>query len=142
MKKKIILSTLLVMFSICSVFAFDWVAAGGWHRYTDYKNGYSGLAKSYYIGTLKEINPDSFSEYLKKYITNEGVYNIKSIHGKLSKAEKFILISELNSWDLEDGDVYVARIQTGYGIQVIIASVDKKGSVTNWYGYDCEVKGF
>lgn len=51
MKKKIILSTLLVMFSICSVFAFDWVAAGGWHRYTDYKNGYSGIAKSYYIGT-------------------------------------------------------------------------------------------
>ena len=45
MKKKIILSTLLVMFSICSVFTFDWAAALGWHRYTDYKNGYSGIAK-------------------------------------------------------------------------------------------------
>lgn len=34
----------------------------------------------------------------------------------------------------------IARIQTGYDIQVIIASVDKKCNVTNWYGYDCEIK--
>lgn len=140
MKKKIILSTLLVMFSICSIFAFDWAAALGWQRYTDYINGYSGIARSNYIGTTREINPNSFSDYLKQYIVNEGVYDIESVHVKMSEAEKFILISELNSWDLEDGDVYVVRFLTGYDTQVIIASVDKKCNVTNWYGYDCEVK--
>ncbi len=63
--KKNILSIFLAILSSCFIFAFDWAAAGGWHRYTDYKNGYSGLAKSYYIGTIKEINPNSFSDYLK-----------------------------------------------------------------------------
>ena len=118
-------------------FAFDWAAAGGWHRYTDYENGYSGLAKSYYIGTTREINMNSLPSYLKNYIEEEGVYNINGVHNKLTKAEKFILFCELNNWDLENGEVYVVRIQTGYGIQVVIAAVDKNGNVTNWYAYNC-----
>lgn len=135
--KKIVLCMFLGLRMFFCVFAFDLAAAGGWHRYTDYKNGYSGLAKSYYIGKIKDINPNTFSSYLRNYIHDEGVYNINSIHSKLSKAEKFILLCELDNWDLESGDVYVVRIQTGYDIQVVIASVDGKGKVTNWYCYDC-----
>lgn len=108
-----------------------------WHRYTDYRNGYSGIAKSYYIGKTRKINPNSFSSYLKDYIQNEGAYKISSVHSKLSKFEKFILLCELDNWDLENGDVYVVRIQTGVGVQVVIVSVDGNGRVTNWYCYDC-----
>ena len=135
--KKITLSLLLGILSIFSVFAFDWAAAGGWHRYTDYQNGYSGLAKSYYIGKTSDINPNSFSSYLKNFIQNEGVYNINSVHSKLSKAEKFILLCELDTWDLEVGEIYVVRIQTGYDIQVVIAAIGKKGNISNWFCYDC-----
>lgn len=139
MKKKLIISLIITLLLIFSAFGFDFAAAGGWHRYTDYKAGFSGLAKSFYIGTTKEINPKSFPSYLETYIQNEGDYNINSIHTKLSKAEKFILVCELNTWDLENGEVYVVRIQTGFGVQVLIVSVDKRGKVTNWYGYDCTV---
>lgn len=139
MKKKIVLTITLGMLSIFGSFAFDWAAAGGWHRYTDYKNGYSGLAKSYYIGKTSDINPASFSSYLKSYVQNEGDYRITGIHSKLSKAEKFILLCELDTWDLENGDIYVVRIQTGFDIQVVIASVDRKGNIANWYCYNCQI---
>lgn len=50
-----------------------------------------------------------------------------------------ILEVELDTWDLENGDIYVVRIQTGFDIQVVIASVDRKGNIANWYCYNCQI---
>lgn len=134
MKKRIFLVTSVGLLSILSVYAFDW---GGWHTFRDYKNGYQGYTKSFYLGKVNSIGND-FSTALRQYIQNEGDYNIESVHSKLTKEEKFLILCELDYWDIENGDVYVVRVQTGPGVQVIMVSVDKKGNVTNWYGYDCE----
>lgn len=96
--------------------------------YADPKNGYSGWANAYFIGTTKEVDPLEEATKIEASIKQEGLF--LGYCRKFSKEQRFLICSALQEFNLSVNDVFAVVVQEGYSdrgtVVVIVIKEDTK----------------
>lgn len=103
--------------------------------YSDYRNGFAGLASAKYQGMIYSINIDAHISQLKTlaYSGQNGTSNPFHV-SKLTEEQRFLMWSALNEYNYSEDEVYDIYIQTGSVILLLVVQFGKNGNL--WYdGY-------
>ncbi len=128
MKKRLLVFSVIMSVTVL-------LQAEGYKYYSDTKNGYSGSAMAFYVGTTKDINPSDYLVGYERFLREKG-YNIVGYCTKLSKQEDFLFWAALNEYKCAAKEVYSVsiKIEGENRILNVAAVVKKPGKTCDQYG--------
>lgn len=114
MKKKLIMSAVVLMLSMVTAMAKDA------KYYSDSANGYGGIARAEYLGTAETYDLSYYDSGdfiydivegdIKKSFEKQGFVITRQL-SKLSKEEVFLIWEAVCEYDVRDGEVYGIFLQ-------------------------------
>ena len=128
---------ILIVFIIFSINGLVSAQSSNLKRYSDYRNGFRGVAAAEYIGTIKEINSESSEINVRMLEVLEKFPPTGRTFDKISRNNYWLCQQALNEWDIKEDEVYVIMCADSMYAEnaiIVIALIGNNGESFSWWG--------